>query len=44
MRLKVQTPEEFAAKLLGLQDKVDADTACAADADRLTVVLAELPL
>jgi len=42
LRLTVQVLEELGPTLLGLQDK--ADTVTDADATRLTLVFAELPL
>ena len=40
VRVTVQVPEEFAARLLGLHDRVDSD----AGAIKVKVVVAELPL
>jgi hypothetical protein len=44
VRLRVQVLEAFGPRLLGLHDKVDADTNADADPERFTVVFAELPL
>jgi len=48
LRLTVQILDEFGPTLLGLQDNEDTDTVADPDADadavRLTVVFAELPL
>ena len=48
VRLTVQTPEEFAPRLVGLHDNADGVTNDNVDEDpdavRLMVVLAELPL